>query len=149
MADIDRAPHLSEAMLDAFRATLAVDETKLDESRLAYQRKMAGIARNALQTTGQTLDTPQDPRTPAQQWWDRGSTLPASITASFAEDVAGPPPDPQKVMQAVEASGRGYLDTLALARQVEPQAERLSALNLVRASEHARHLKRLPPRPTA
>jgi hypothetical protein len=142
-----RAPHLSDAMLDSCRTLLAVDETKLSEAQQAYHAKMAGIARAAIATTGQTLDVPQDPRSPAQQWWDRGAVLPPTITASFAEDLAGPPPDPQKVMQAVEASGRSYLDTLALARTVEPRAEMLSAMNLVRASEHAKHLARLPKRP--
>jgi hypothetical protein len=147
MAEIERAPHLSDAMLDAFRATLAVDETKLEGARLEYQTKMRSIATAAIATTGQTLDLPQDPRTPAQIWHDRGSALPPSITQSFAEDVAGEPPDAQKVMQAVEKSGRSYLETLALARAVEPQAERLSPMNLVRASEHAKHIARLPKRP--
>ena len=150
-------PVLSQAALashESFRNDMKRAEAQpggiaaLPESKREWYAKMASNIASAEATTGQQPSTVQDPRTPQQQYWDRSTELNKTIRASFASDLAGLPPDPVAVCAAVEKSGkRTYLDCLILARQVCNQPEMLSALNLIHASDHVLHLRRLPPRP--
>jgi hypothetical protein len=139
-------PMLSPELIAQYKAVLTTELLPTDPG-YEHQCRTRQIFDEAMALTQQNQPPAPETRTPQQIYWNRGARLDPYITKSIAEDVAGPPPEPAKVMASVEATGRSYLETLALARAVEPQAERLSAMNLVRASEHAKHLKRLPPRP--
>src|SRR5262249_47863461 len=123
-------PRLSDTALADYKRLL--NDPKLAEERPELHAMLKASVENALAVTGQQLE-PSDPRSPAQQYFDRAFAMEPNpeLVAMCRRDGKGTePPDPEQTATALAAIGMTRKDALELAQHAVEQSRQLAGVKV-------------------
>ena len=154
LADQITPPRLSSEALADYKRLLS--DPTLAEERPELHAMLKASVENALAVTGQQLE-PRDPRSPAQQYFDRAFAIepnPELVAMCHRDGKGTEPPDPEQTGTALAGIGMTHKDALDLAQHAVEQSRQLSgvkvqnlpAITLAVLARFGAHLRQYQPK---